>query len=971
MVGIHGIGGVGKTTIAKAVYNNMADHYDVSIFLENVREKSSTKEGIIQLQKGLLSKVLGDGFHLGSVPEGTKKIEDALCSKKVLLVLDDVDKGKEIENLLGGCDWFATGSRIIITTRDKQVLNTLENPHYFKVEEMDQHEALELFSKHAFHKNEPNAAYLQLAKQIISYANGLPLALEIIGSGLRGKSIFEWQSELDKYERIINKGIQDVLKVSYEGLDKIEQDVFLDIACFFKGFDKDYVVNMLEACGQFPNSVIPKLIDRCLITVDQFGKLSMHDLVQDMGRGIVQEESPYNAGQRSRLWYHTDALEVLIGNTGTVNIRGLMLCSPEPTTVQLEAKVFKEMKNLKFLIVRNVKILRGLEYIPSGLRLLDWPDYTFPLPATFCPQLLVELNMPYNHIKLEEPFKQEIQFKNMEYIRCESCETIMKFPAMCTPNLKELNLSECKELVEVHESVGFLDKLELLILKGCEQLQTLPRSLMLRSLRYFDLRDCSRLEKFPNIQPGMGSLQILLLSRTGIKGLPSSIGNLIGLEKLDLSYCQNLMDLPDSIYKLQNLRVFEICGCTRLKIDRRLMCNSFGSLPGYGFLKLKYLNLSNCENLTELDFLMMPDYFPELKYLYLDGTNIGMIPESISKFARLRRIGIENCMQLQEIPRLPQAIRIVCAMNCPLLNSRSLSSLLSQAGEILGILPKRICQGARSNILIDPQSSNRLSHQFVPSPLVFEDFASETEGSRSEDEDIDCEIILPGVDIPKWFKYRSVGHSISFWVGPKFPELAICIAFGPEAHRGGFVCQVYLSINGCKKRINVLNCKKEVCDHLWLFSKSHRELQKQMDDSNPSNWNHAEVVCNLYFPDGGESVPAFIKGCWVHVDCACHPQNSDFFNDNYENVIDNSRQESRCMMLNIVNVTENMAPSELEMQHKCHSTNTGSDLGLGWPVSEFGSTDSSGFDLGLSSMTYTFLKDDSDFNVLKKMRKSC
>ncbi|KAK7852751.1 disease resistance protein tao1 [Quercus suber] len=327
------------------------------------------------------------------------------------------------------------------------------------------------------------------------------------------------------------------------------------------------------------------------------------------------------------------------------------------------------------------------------------------------------------------------------------------------------------------------------------------------------------------------------------------------------------MDLPDSIYKLQNLRVFEICGCTRLKIDRRLMCNSFGSLPGYGFLKLKYLNLSNCENLTELDFLMMPDYFPELKYLYLDGTNIGMIPESISKFARLRRIGIENCMQLQEIPRLPQAIRIVCAMNCPLLNSRSLSSLLSQAGEILGILPKRICQGARSNILIDPQSSNRLSHQFVPSPLVFEDFASETEGSRSEDEDIDCEIILPGVDIPKWFKYRSVGHSISFWVGPKFPELAICIAFGPEAHRGGFVCQVYLSINGCKK--------------------------------------------------------------------------------------------------------QNMAPSELEMQHKCHSTNTGSDLGLGWPVSEFGSTDSSGFDLGLSSMTYTFLKDDSDFNVLKKMRKSC
>ena len=220
----------------------------------------------------------------------------------------------------------------------------------------------------------------------------------------------------------------------------------------------------------------------------------------------------------------------------------------------------------------------------------------------------------------------------------------MEFPALCTPNLEVLDLSKCKNLIVVDESVGSLDKLEIWNLEGCEKLQTLPRSLMQGSLRYFDLRDCLMLEKFPNILPGMESLQTLLLSRTGIKGLPSSIGYL----------------------------------------TRRLTYHPFGS--EYGFLKLEYLNLNNCENLTELYLLMMPDYFPELQYLYLDGSNICMIPESISRFARLRRLGIKNCKQLQKIPRLPQSIRTVCAMNCISLNSQSLSCILSQVSLSLSLL---------------------------------------------------------------------------------------------------------------------------------------------------------------------------------------------------------------------------------------------------------------------------------------------
>ena len=95
-------------------------------------------------------------------------------------------------------------------------------------------------------------------------------------------------------------------------MEQFEQYVFLDIACFFKGWDKAYVVNTLKACGLYPDSAITNLINKSLITVDQFGKLLMHDLVQQMGREIVRQGSPINPGHRTRLWRFEDAFNVFI-----------------------------------------------------------------------------------------------------------------------------------------------------------------------------------------------------------------------------------------------------------------------------------------------------------------------------------------------------------------------------------------------------------------------------------------------------------------------------------------------------------------------------------------------------------------------------------------------------------------------------------------------------------------------------------
>ena len=221
---------------------------------------------------------------------------------------------KEVENLLGEYNWFASGSRVIITTRDKRVLTSLGiNHRIFEVEELSECEAHELFIEYAFQTSKYGEDYSELVKQIICYAKGLPLALTVIGSNLCGKNIYEWKSALQKYENIPHKDIQKILKISYDGLEETEKEIFLDIACFFKGYNMGEVVNILRSCDLYPDDGIGTLIDKCLVTLDYNHNLSMHDLVQQMGRQISQQESK-ELQQRSRIWRYNDAHKLLTGN---------------------------------------------------------------------------------------------------------------------------------------------------------------------------------------------------------------------------------------------------------------------------------------------------------------------------------------------------------------------------------------------------------------------------------------------------------------------------------------------------------------------------------------------------------------------------------------------------------------------------------------------------------------------------------
>ncbi|ONH89517.1 hypothetical protein PRUPE_I002300, partial [Prunus persica] len=539
-VGIWGMGGIGKTTLADAVFHRHSSKFEVCCFLANVRENSEQTNGLHQLRNKLVGEILKEKDVNIDTPSIPPRIQVRLGRPKALIVLDDVNARKQLEYLVGDHDRFCQGSRIIITARDKGLLEQKVDPaKIFSVEGLGPEEALELFHSHAFGNKSPTTDYTELSREVVDYIKGIPLALKVMGSSFRRcKSKQEWEVQWKKVKRVPIGEIQKVLRVSYDGLDDNGKEIFLDIACFHKGCERNDVERMLDGCDFFGEAGINDLIDRSLISISKErwskGQIEMHDLVQEMGRAIARE-------QHSRLFIAEDVYQVLINDQGDGHVQAISfdLYEIEKLHLELEHANFKKMYQLRFLHVSPfLQSIVSLD-LPNSLRFLAWNGYPLKsLPSKFSAQNLIVLDMSFNKVRG--------QLWNED---------------QSPMNLRWMNLSLSRHLTEVPNISRSLN-IEHIYLFGCERLVEIPSYFQyLSKLTYLHLSMCYKLKNLPEMPC---SLEFLDLSRTAIEELPSSVWSNEKISHLDIRYCGHLKSLPSNNCKLKLSNSFSLKGCKSL-----------------------------------------------------------------------------------------------------------------------------------------------------------------------------------------------------------------------------------------------------------------------------------------------------------------------------------------------------------------------------------------------------------------------
>ncbi|XP_060673957.1 disease resistance protein RPV1-like [Ziziphus jujuba] len=590
IIGIWGMAGIGKTTLAKVVFQKLSNSqlFEGCYFLEDVREKIKVPGGLDHLRKNLICCLLNDktiqkmDTPLEALPS---IIFQRLRRKKVLIVLDDVDSSIQLNVLVEGCCELAPGCRIIVTTRDKQVLRIAADSIY-QVKSLNVIESLELFRLHAFRENSPTIDD-EMVLEVIRYADGNPLAFKVLGSFLCCRSQIDWESALKKLKRVQDSEIEKVLKVSYNGLDKGTKEIFLDTACLFNSFFTRGHVERILGGG---NSTV----EIELWMHDLLWMLWMHDLLRQMGPAIVCDEDK-EPGNHSRLCNAVEVCDVLENCTGTAAVEVISLDMSEiKKNVIMGHGAFSNMRNLRILKVsyghddttKNEWIHNHVEKLWNSRKVMSLP-------------VLKRMDLSYSEFLTQ--LLDLTQAPNLERINLEGCTSLVQahISQKFAPNLRYLGLNETA-IETVPPSIGSgLVKLDL---KFCKRLKSLPTSIChLKSVESLRLCGCKKLKGFPEILEPMVRLITLYLSLSGIRELPESIENLVSLEVVLMDECKDLEFLSNGLCKLRNLRLISLFDCSKIEklppIPPSLntlcvdYCQRLKSLPE---VPSQYLSVSAC-----------------------------------------------------------------------------------------------------------------------------------------------------------------------------------------------------------------------------------------------------------------------------------------------------------------------------------------------------------------------------------------
>ncbi|KAM7466370.1 hypothetical protein LguiB_013932 [Lonicera macranthoides] len=622
IVGIHGMGGLGKTTIAKVIYNQLRERFERCCFLDDVQDNSKQDKDIVNLQNQLLSKIQKrevpkfDDFH-----NGRDMIKDTVHEKKVLIVLDNVSRYFQIDMLVGDHKWFGDQSLIIITTRNKDVLDIIEKTcrtegrvevyKSYRPELLNDKDSLQRFCKHAFRRDSPPKDYEILVGKFVSIDANIPLVLVTLGSSLFiEEDIDVWDEILRNLEKVPQGEVVQKLRFSYEALTYEQKQIFLDIALLFNGYNKRKPCYMWDSCGFCPIQGINVLVRRSLLTISDNGTLIVHDSLRDLGKQIIREEGLSVLGKRSRL-RDEEALQVLEARQVSEKLKVLILNCGFHLSRVLHLYAFSSLEVLELVGCGMLCSVHGLEQ----LKLLKYLD------ASLCPSLkrLPDLS----------------KLTKLHTLNVSSCTKLIAIQGLDRlASLEHLDIRFCRSLKGLPD-LSNLRKLTHLYINSFVAIPGLDR---LESLEYLDMRYSMSLEILPNL-PNFGMLKDISL-RNCIKFQDVETLTVVeSLESLDVSFCTALKNMPDltMFKKLKKLYIrslkelTELQGLEKLKslesLDLR-WCKSIMNLADFSSLtNLKELEVSYCVELTEI--------------------------RGLEELESLMSLCIVGCKSLENLPHLP------------------------------------------------------------------------------------------------------------------------------------------------------------------------------------------------------------------------------------------------------------------------------------------------------------------------------
>jgi Leucine-rich repeat (LRR) protein len=667
VVGIVGLGGIGKTTLAKEFFNLHRSDYHRSCFLFDVRENAAT--GFLnKLQMRLLRELTKlNNEEIYNTHEGKAMLTRYLSSShESLIVLDDVEHIEHLDALLLPIkDVIHSSSLILVTSRNKDVLisSAIPESSIYRLTGLSRQQSQELFCSHAFHRSHPVLGFQQEVNMFLDVCDGLPLSVKVFGALLRGNEDLEyWKAQYREISesQSLPPDIQRSLKISYDSLNPREKQIFLDIACFFIGEDRDTAIRIWDGSSWGGWLGFRNLENKCLVEVDNKNCIRMHDHLRDLGRDIAKNEP----GCPLRLWCPAEDLNTQSPVRGIKNLADCSRLGADTSRLQLLSGEGNCVESI-------LKVRQSPQLI--WLCLFNCPYSS--LPSWIRKKNLRVLKMSEDDLGLETLWQDESQ-----------CPDESQVPLQ----LRELDIA-ATHLLKIPKSIGQLKYLEKIVLKpgnsGDMKLETLPDEFChLQSLKHLELNHCSRLKQMPDSFGNLTNLQhILFLSLYSLEMLPDSFGNLRNLQHIRLSDCKELHMLPEAFGKhCTTLQHIDLSGCFKLE----MLPHSFWKLTNLQHIDLSYCyNLNMCPNsqtfgnLTQLKYLNMK----ECKRLSISSKTLGNI-------TTLEYLCLPSCKLIEVLP--PQVTHQRSLFELSLLCPR-LKELSSDIRELSNL--KRLHLG--SNIL--------------------------------------------------------------------------------------------------------------------------------------------------------------------------------------------------------------------------------------------------------------------------------